>query len=70
MRRRGRERERADISEAFDFARFVIKHPDVLRKVRSGSYIRIVPAGARAPKSARLPRHTQTFAAERVFRSI
>ncbi len=70
MKRGEREGIRTDIREAFDFARFLIAHPDMLKKVRNGSHIQIIPAGAKVAERPRLPRRVQAFAAERVFRSV
>lgn len=68
MTNRNRERLRADIAEGFGFARFLLKNHGMLNKVRNGSTIRIVPAGAKP--AARLPRHVEAFAAETVFRRV
>lgn len=68
MTSRDKGRMRADIAEAFGFARFLLKNHRMLNKIRNGSTIRIVPAGARP--AARLPRHAETFTAETVFHRV
>ncbi|MBI5884057.1 MAG: hypothetical protein HZB91_13255 [Elusimicrobia bacterium] len=64
-----REKIRRDIAEAFDFMRFLIKHPRMLAKIRNGSEIRILPAGV-CLQASRASKRVQTFAAETVFRSL
>lgn len=68
MTNRNKGRLRADIAEAFGFARFLLKNPGMLNNVRNGSTIRIIPAGARP--AARLPRHVEAFTAETVFHRV
>ncbi|HAZ08599.1 MAG TPA: hypothetical protein DCZ01_08790 [Elusimicrobia bacterium] len=61
---------RADIAEVFDFARFLLKNPGMLKNIRNGSAIRILPAGARPADSPRLPRNVEAFTAEMVFHRL
>lgn len=68
MTNRNKGRLRADIAEAFGFARFLLKNPRMLNKVRNGSTVRIVPAGTRPV--ARLPRGVEAFTTETVFHRI
>lgn len=70
MTNRNKERLGTDIAEAFDFARFLLKNPGMLKKIRNGSAIRIIPAGARPAASPRLPRHVSAFTAETVFHRL
>lgn len=70
MTNRDKGQMRADIAEAFDFARFILKNPGMLKKIRNGSAIRIVPAGANPAASARLPRNVEAFTAETVFHRL
>lgn len=67
MTNRNKGRLSADIVEAFDFARFLLKNSGMLKKIRNGSAIRILPAGARPAISRRLPRNVEAFTAETVF---
>lgn len=70
MTNRNKERLRTDIAEAFDFARFLLKNPGMLKKIRNGAAIRIIPAGASPTASPRLPRHVSAFTVETVFHRL
>ena len=71
MKRQERERMRKDISEAFDFVRFLIRNPRMLEKVRNGAEIHIVPETARrSMRRARGRKNIQVFSAETVYHSL
>ncbi|MBI5245195.1 MAG: hypothetical protein HY922_16150 [Elusimicrobia bacterium] len=61
---------RRDISEAFDFVRFLIKHPEMLKKIKNGAEISIVPEAARRSGRPKAGRRIQFFAAETVYHSL
>lgn len=45
MKTTDKEQVRKDISSAFDFIRFLIKKPDMIKKIKDGSEIpKIVPS--------------------------
>jgi len=66
-----KERVRHEISEAFDFLRFVIKNPKEMKNIRNGSEINIVckdvparrsrksaPRRSQSPQSSYISQHT------------
>lgn len=50
MKRKDKEQCRHDIAEAFDFARFLVRNPRALRKVKGGSEIRLLRVPQRGPR--------------------
>ncbi len=70
MKNRERDQMRIDIAEAFAFARFLVKNPKMLKKLRSGSEVKILPFGAGLTASSKISRNTQAFTAETVFHSL
>lgn len=62
-----RQRLQTDITEAFDFVRFAIKHPATLRKIRNGAVIRLMPASGEPLPPSRAAKGVQVFAAETVY---
>ena len=70
MTSRETEQTRRDISEGFEFVRFLIKNPKSLRSIRNGCEIRILPAACAATsRPHRWPRGVQSFTSEMVFHS-
>jgi hypothetical protein len=70
MTSRETEQTRRDISEGFEFVRFLIKHPKALKSVRNGSEIRILPAACSAAARPRhWPRGVQPFTTQTIFHS-
>jgi hypothetical protein len=66
-----KEQVRKDIAETFAFVRFLVKKPALLRKIKNGSEIRILPAQtARAGRAGRGAGRVQFFAAETTFHSL
>ncbi len=49
MKPESKERLRQDISDAFDFVRFLVKNPRTLRKIKNGAVIQLLRAGPRGP---------------------
>lgn len=71
MKTKNMEQLRMDISEAFDFARFLIKNPKMLKKIKNGSEIRFTPAvHQKMPHSYHPPKNVQAFVAETIFHSL
>ncbi len=66
-----KERLQKDIAEAFEFARFVLKHPRMLGKIKNGSEVQFVPtASHRAARSSRASKNIQSFSTETVFHRL
>ena len=66
-----KERLQKDIAEAFDFARFILRHPRLLGKIRNGAEVSFVPAASRGlRRTSRTSKRVQSFSAETVFRSL
>ncbi len=65
-----REQMRTDIAETFAFVRFILKNPKMLKKIRNGSEVKILPFGAGLASSSRVSRGVQVFTAETVFHSL
>ena len=64
------EQTRRDISEGFEFVRFLVKNPKALKGVRNGCEIRILPAACAATsRPHRWPKGVQPFTAETIFRT-
>lgn len=66
-----KEHLQKDITEAFEFARFVLKHPKTLTAIKNGSEIQFVPAassGMRRP--SRASKKIQAFSTETVFHRL
>ncbi len=63
------EKMSEDILQAFDFVRFIVKHPNALRKIKNGVDVKIVSALAASHRSNRSGK-VQSFVCERVFHSI
>ncbi len=60
-----------DIGEGFAFARFLLKHPKELDKIKDGSEIRVLPSTYRnIPHARRSKKKVHFVAAETVFRSL
>lgn len=63
-----KRRMQEDIAKTFDFIRFMIAHPQMLRKIKNGAEIRFVSGHSRkAPRTARSGRNVQEFSSETVF---
>ena len=50
MTRQERQTIRKDISETFDFLRYIIANPKFLRNIRNGTYVHFLPPGGRRPR--------------------
>lgn len=61
----------ADIAEAFDFARFLVRHPGALRTIENDSEIEFLPvASSRLIHGSGHRKRVQAFSAETVFRPL
>ena len=66
-----KEHLQKDIAEAFDFARFVIKHPKILGAIKNGSEIQFVPAASSGTaRSSRASKKIQSFSTETIFHRL
>jgi hypothetical protein len=66
-----KEHLQKDIAEAFEFARFVLKHPKMLSAIKNGSEIQFIPAAAsRALRPSRATKPIQAFSTETVFHRL
>ncbi len=71
MKTNDKEQIKRDISEAFDFVRFLIKKPQMLKKIKDGCEICFVPvASSKIPRSSRMSKQTQIFSTETVFHTL
>jgi hypothetical protein len=70
-RREKKEHVRRDVSEAFDFVRFLVKNPRALRSIKNGSSVEFLPAETHPKlRSLRMPKSVQTFATETIFHAV
>ena len=66
-----KEHLQKDIAEAFEFARFILKHPKILNKIKNGSEIQFVPAAAsRTVRLSSATKKIQAFSTETVFHRL
>jgi hypothetical protein len=71
MKTSDKEQVQRDISKAFDFVRFLIKKPQMLKKIKDGSEICFVPAASsKIPRSSRMSKKVQVFTTELVFHTL
>jgi len=71
MKPSDKEQVQRDISEAFSFARFLIKKPQMLKKIKDGCEIYFVPAASsKIPRSSRMSKKIQVFSTETIFHTL